>query len=308
MGVPSLNVELLRTFVTVVEAQGFTQAGARLHRTQPAVSIQVKRLEQLIERPLFVRRKGRLCGLTEAGEVLLGYARHMLRINDDALQAVGASGLAGKVRLGTPEDFASKYLPLVLSRFAAMHPRVQLEVCCDLSVKLLESVRGGQLDLALIRRNLEAKDGRGLYREPLHWVGSRMCQLIETDPLPLALFPEGCAYRAHAIDALAASGRAWRLAYVSPSLVGIQAAVLGGLGVSVLPDSSLLPGHRTLGPAEGLPPLPSVELALEIAPSGLSRAGESLVDYILGRVEDGVESLEPVSDEQLYATAAAESG
>lgn len=135
-----------------------------------------------------------------------------------------------------------------------------------------------------------------------------MCPLIETDPLPLAVFPEGCAYRAHAIDALAASGRAWRLAYVSPSLVGVQAAVLGGLGVSVLPDSSLLPGHRTLGMAEGLPPLPSIELALEIAPAGLSHAGESLVDYILGRVEDGFESLAPVSDEQACARVRVEGG
>ncbi len=284
----SLSIELLRTFVTVVETEGFTQAGARLHRSQAAISIQVRRLEELLDRRLFVRRQGRLIGLTESGEVLLSYAREMLRVNDEAVFAVSTSGLEGSVRLGTPEDFASNYLPLVLARFAEAHPRVRLEVRCDLSLNLLTALRHGQLDIALVRRDPQIGSEGGLYQEPLVWVRSRMFSPSSADPLPLALFPEGCSYRSHAIGALEAQGRSWRATYVSPSLTGIQAAVLGGLGVSALPQSALLPGLQALDQEDGFPPLPEIELAIEISPQGLSEVGASLIEYIEERVDAGV--------------------
>lgn len=289
MSQSNFNIDLLRVFVSVVEMDGFTQAGKRLHRTQATISLQIKRLEQMLERKLFDRKQGRLVGLTEAGESLLSYARQMLRINDEAFLAVTEPELEGTVRLGTPEDFASRYLPLVLAKFAQMYPRVRLEVRCDLSVNLLSAVRCGTLDIALVKREVGGDTGLGLCQEPLMWVGSLAYPHIDLSmPIPLAVFPDGCAYRTRALEVLEAQSRAWRVTYTSSSLTGIQAAVLGGLGISVLPKSAVLPGHKVLNDESGFPALPDIELALHVASRGQTKVWDRLIEYILEQVGAGL--------------------
>lgn len=289
MAESNFDIDLLRVFVTVVEMDGFTRAGKRLHRTQATISLQIKRLEQMIERRLFERRQGRLIGLTESGESLLSYARQILRINDEALLAVTEPELEGTVRLGTPEDFASRYLPLILAKFAQMHPRVRLEVRCDLSANLLSAVRCGMLDIVLVKREVGGDTGISVCQEPLMWVGSVAYPITDmATTLPLAVFPEGCAYRTRALDVLEAQGRQWRVTYTSSSLTGIQAAVLGGLGISVLPKSALLPGHKVLNGEIGFPVLPDIELALHVASRGQTKVWDRLIEYILERVKAGL--------------------
>ncbi len=261
---PNLDIDLLRAFVAVAETGSFTRAAGHLGRVQSAVSMQVKRLEEVAGQRLFDRSR-RKVALSPDGEVLLGYARRMLALNQAALSDLGQAAVAGRVRLGTA-DTAAYFLPGILARFAQALPRVQLEVRCDRSWHLLDALDAGELDLALVTQQGDRRGGRALRREPLVWASARGQTAHETDPLPLAVFAPGCAYRAAAMDALDRAGRAWRVAYSSTSVTGVQAAAVTGLAVGVLPQSALLKGMRVLGETDGLPPLPDYAITLHAAP------------------------------------------
>ncbi len=265
---PSLNIDLLRAFVAVAETGSFTRAAGRLGRVQSAVSMQVKRLEEVAGSRLFDRSRRRVA-LSEDGEVLLGYARRMLALNQAALSDLGQAAVAGRVRLGSA-DTAAYFLPGILARFARAYPRVQLEVRCDRSWHLLDALDAGDLDLALVTQQGDRGGGRALRREPLVWASARGQAAHETDPIALAVFAPGCAYRAAAMDALDRAGRRWRVAYSSTSVAGVQAAAMTGLAVGVLPQSTLLKGMRVLGVAEGLPPLADYAITLHAAPGHAS--------------------------------------
>jgi len=277
-----LDIDLLRSFVSVVDAGGFTRAGERVHRTQSTVSQQIRRLEDALGREL-LHRNGRQATPTEEGERLLSYARRILALAEEARDVVARPSGEGVVRLGVPEDFAAYRLAELLSRFARSRPGLRLDVRCGLSVRHARDLERGELDLALFKR--DAGEGRAraeaiaAWPERLHWVASRRHPVATNGSVPLAVFEQGCLYRNRAIHALEGAGRAWHLAYTSPNLAGIQAAVSAGLGVSILPDVAILPEHRVLGRRDGFPPIPATELALVAAP-GATPAVRRLADLL----------------------------
>ncbi|AWJ87086.1 LysR family transcriptional regulator (plasmid) [Azospirillum sp. TSH58] len=274
-----MDLGLLRTFVSVVDAGGFTRAGERVHKTQSTVSQQIRRLEEQVGLPL-LDRNSRAVALTDDGERLLGYARRLLALNDEANAVLSGRPAAEVVRLGVPEDYAVERLPRLLADFARANRRLRLDVRCDLSVRLRADVECGDLDIALVKQEPGRPGALRAWREPLCWVGPAAEDLHREDPLPLVLFPQGCVYRNRAVHELERAGRRWRVAYSSPNHAGVRAAVSGGLGVSVLPHSALPTGARFLGVADGLPALPETELAL--LTGGAARgAGVEMVTALL---------------------------
>ena len=277
-----LDLDLLRSFVSVVDAGGFTRAGERVHRTQSTVSQQIKRLEDTFGRPL-LHRNGKRVALTEEGERLLSYARRILALAQEAHQVVAQSAGEGVVRLGLPEDFAASRLAQVLARFARSRRGARLDVHCDLSVRLRDDLDRGELDLILFKRDAGERGGIACWPERLSWIASRRRELdVRRDPVPLVVFPQGCLYRNRAIHALEAAGRAWYIAYTSPNFYGIQAAVSVGLGISILPQAAILADHRVLGAKEGFARVPNTELALLAAPDAsptTRRLADILADF-----------------------------
>jgi DNA-binding transcriptional LysR family regulator len=274
-----LDLDLLRSFVSVVEAGGFTRAGERVHRTQSTVSQQIRRLEETFGRPL-LHRTGKHATPTEEGERLLSYARRILALAEEARDVVARPAGDGVVRLGIPEDFAANRLARVLSKFARSRPGLRLDVRCDLSVKLRSDLERGELDLALMKRDAGGTGAIAAWPENLNWVTSRSHPIDpQHNPIPLAVFPQGCLYRNRAIHALEAAGRGWHIAYTSPNFSGIQAAVSAGLGVSILPEASLLADHRVLQRKDGFPAITNTELALIAAPDA-SPATRRLADLL----------------------------
>jgi len=260
-----LDIDLLRSFVSVVDAGGFTRAGERVHRTQSTVSQQIKRLEDEVGRPLLVRN-GKQATLTEEGERLLSYARRILALEREARDVISRPVADGIVRLGIPEDFAAYRLAEMLSDFVRARPTLRLDVRCGLSVAHQRALELGELDLALFKRRAGQGDCVASWPEQLRWVTSREHPVdIRRDPVPLAVAEQGCLYRERLIHAIETAGRSWHIAYMSPNLPGIQAAVSAGLGVSILPEIAILPEHRVIDTAGGFPPITNTELALGVA-------------------------------------------
>lgn len=285
-GTRTLDLDLLRCFVTIAEMGSFTRAGERLGRTQSTISLQVKRLEDQLGRAVFDRTP-RSLNLTPDGERLLGPARQLLRLNDAAIAELFEPDMTGRVRIGVPEDFATAHLPSVLAAFAKAHPLVELEVTCDLTLNLLDRFHDGAFDLVLVKREPSARlEGVRVWREPLVWVARDQFAASGFDTVPLVVSPEPCVYRKRAIDALEAFGRKWRVAYTSTSLAGSQSAVNAGLGITVLPRE-MVPSYLTpiINDAE-LPPLYDTEIALIEAP-GLSQTAHRLAQHIVVALEKG---------------------
>lgn len=275
-----LDLDLLRSFVSVVDAGGFTRAGERVHRTQSTVSQQIRRLEAEVGRPL-LKRNGKQATLTEEGERLLSYARRILALAQEARDVVARPAAEGIVRLGLPEDFAAYSLTELLSDFARSRPGLRLDVRCGLSIDMRRGLERGELDLALLKREVGESGAIAAWPEQLYWVTSRQHPIdFDRDPLPLAVFYQGCLYRNRMVHALEAAGRAWHIGYTSPSLTGIQAAVSAGLGVAVLPKVAILPEHRMLGERDGFPPVSNTEVAL-IAGQDASAATLRLADLLV---------------------------
>jgi len=276
-----LDLELLRTLVAIADCGGFTRAAERLHRTQSAVSLQMQRLEETVGAPLF-RAAGRQRLLTEQGEILVGHARRLLAIHDEALGALSGAQLQGQIRFGSAQAFTEHSLPTVLARFARLHPNVRLEMRVEGNQKLIDAVHAGQLDLALVIQR-PGTGGESLGRLPLLWLAGTEARL-DAPPLPLALFDAPCPFRELALDALERERRPWRIAYTSPSLPGLLAAVRAGLGVTAQTPLSLGAGLRV---ATGeLPPLPEVEIALHRHPRAPAETAEPLAELVRGVVKE----------------------
>lgn len=274
----NLDLSLVRAFLAVAETQSFTRAGERLGRTQSAISLQIRRLEDQVGQPLLSRNPRHVVP-TGHGEAFLPLARRLLRLNDDILSGLAADDVEGQVRLGAPEDFATLHLPGVLAAFARSHPKISLSVTCDLTLNLLDRLRGGDLDIALVKREPLGPDlGVRVWREPLVWVGLDE-NAFRGGTTPLVAAPSPCVYRKRAIAALDAVGRSWRAAYTSPSLAGQLAALRAGLGVSVLPRE-MVPGDLTVL-TDDLPVLSDAEIALLRASTAVPPAAERLADFIL---------------------------
>ncbi|WP_334165301.1 LysR substrate-binding domain-containing protein [Phenylobacterium sp.] len=281
----NLDLDLVRTFVAVAEARSFTRAGERLGRTQSAVSLQIRRLEDRLGRQL-LSRDPRHVTLSADGEAFLPEARRLLRLNDDIVGRLTEGDVEGEVRLGSPEDFATVHLPEILGEFAKAHPRVTLTVTCDLTLNLLDRLRDGALDLALVKREPLGPDlGVRVWRESLVWAAADPGVLDRSDAAPLVVAPSPCVYRRRAITALETAGRPWRIAYTSPSLAGQHAALRAGLGVTVLPRDMTPPDLALLGPESGLPALADAEIALMRATTAVPPAAERLAGFILSSLD-----------------------
>ena len=277
-----LDLELLRSFVSVVDAGGFTRAGERVHRPQSTVSQQIRRLEEMLGHPL-LRRNGKPVSLTEQGERLLSYARRILALEQEAREVVAKPASEGVLRLGMPEGFAVYRLTELLSDFARARPGLRLDVRCGLSVNLRQALERGELDLAMFKRDAGEGPAIATWPEHLHWVTSKTHPVdFNRDPLPLAMSEPGCLYRRRMIHAAESAGRSWHVAYTSPNLPGIQAAVSVGLGVSILPKVAILPEHRALTTKDGFPPITDTEVALVAAPGAspaTRRLAETLAEF-----------------------------
>ena len=277
-----LDLELLRSFVSVVDAGGFTRAGERVHRTQSTVSQQIKRLEDDVGQPLLIRN-GKDITPTEAGERLLSYARRLLALEEEARDVLARPGNEGAVRLGVPEDFAAYRLAKLLGSFSRSHPGLRLDVRADQSLDLKRDLERGDLDLALFKRVAGEKGGIAVWPERVHWVTSKSHPIdARAGSVPLIGFPLGCLYRASAIRALESEGRAWHMAYSSSSLAGIQAAIAAGMGLGILSEMSIQADHRVLTAKDGFAPIDKTEVALVAAPAASPatlRLAERLAEY-----------------------------
>ncbi|MEN0105723.1 MAG: LysR family transcriptional regulator [Pseudomonas sp.] len=254
-----LDLELLKTLVCVVDEGSFTRAAERVHRTQSTVSQQVRRLEESLGHALLLRdRSGNQVTATTQGELLAQYARRLLALAQEAEEAMASDGTLQSLRLGVPEDFDTQRMTALLASFAGARPEARLETVSGMSVDLRRKLASGELDIALLKREPGSGECLASWPERLVWVKGQQAELAE-QPLPLALFPQGCLYRQRAIRSLDKARRPWRIAFGSASLTGIQAAVASGLGVSVLPESAVLAQHSR---CDDLPALAPSELAL----------------------------------------------
>jgi DNA-binding transcriptional LysR family regulator len=280
----NLPTDLLRSFVTVAELGGVTSAGDVLGRSQPAVSLQIKRLEDMLSLPLFDRANRRL-KLTAAGQKLFDYARQMLALNDEAVANLTRPRISGNVHLGIPNEFAASFLPAILQRYARSHPKVTVQVTCDLSVNLLQRLQQGEFDLALaLHDHMAPETSARAWMEDVVWVGAPGATAYRESPLPLIVAPQGCVYRARVIRALDSLGQAWRIAYTSPNFSGIRAGVSAGLGITAVARSTVTEGLKILSLPDRLPRLPDVEMGLHYDRESISAAAYRLVEFITAHV------------------------
>ncbi len=271
----NLPMDVLRSFLAISEYGGFTQAGEVLGRSQAAISLQIKRLESSLGKPLFVR-SGHTIALTQDGETLMDYARQILSLNDQALMNLQQKTVAGAVRLGIPSEFATALLPRILRRFSTENPGVTLEVNCDLSRNLLADVKRGKYDLVLGLHPSTAEAGRNLVKaDRLVWVASRDFQVPgsgQDESLPIICAPEGCIYRSAALAGLDEKQIPWRVVYTIQDLSGIQSAIEEGLGATVLAESTVPRSLRVFGTSSQLPSLGKIGISLI---SGTKQPGEA---------------------------------
>lgn len=270
-----LQTDWLKCFVAAVDAGSLSAAAPEIHRSQSAVSMQIRKLEAAVGRRLLLRGPRRL-ELTHDGQVLLGYARRLLDLHAEAQSALQDEPVTGVVRLGVPDDYASRYLTPVLKRFAPRHGGVEIQLDCEQSTALIPRVARGDLDLALVSRD-HARRGTLLFHEPMAWVGSAQFDVWSRSPLPIAVYEPASLARRSAIESLALQGRPYKVVYNSSSLAGQIAAVESGLAVAALTLCSA-PAHlRVLGPEHGLGPLAPMEVAVyRSRASRSSRAVDSL--------------------------------
>jgi DNA-binding transcriptional LysR family regulator len=291
----ALDADLLRAFVLIAEGRSFTEAAEMLGRTQSAVSMQIKRLEETLGQKVLSRGKGGDVVLTPHGEFLLAHARQILSLNDEVVQMFRAPALAGTVRLGTPDDYAFGYLPPILKRFADTHPAVQVDVLCAPSNELIARLKDGELDLTLSSEGHQPKNWPTvqLWRGPLVWVTSSRHAPHRLDPLPLALAQvdtnasRNCDWARAATTALDRAGRRYRMAYSSGSQVGTHAPVLAGLAVTVSTLSWLPDGLRPMRADEGLPPLPEFGIVLLKG----RRPRQPMTDALAAQIEAGFKAV-----------------
>lgn len=276
----NIPTDLLRTFVKAVDLGSFTRAADAVGRTQSAISLQVRRLEEMLDVQLFVRGTHRV-KLTDEGEVLAGYARRILALNDEAVSSLQRPKVAGIVRLGAPHEYTASLLPVILGKFAQSHPGVMLEVTCDLSKNLLARQQKGEFDLVIALHD-DPGETRGIkvLTEPLVWITDLDHTRHTQRPLPLVVAPPPCIYRNRVLQTLGRLSLPWRIVYTSSSYSGIVAAVRAGLGVTLLAASTAPEGVRTLDERDGFPAMGELDVRLHMSDENATEAARCLADYI----------------------------
>jgi DNA-binding transcriptional LysR family regulator len=261
MQLTNLDIDVLRTLAAAMDLGGFGRAAERMGRSQSAVSLQMRRLEERVGRPLFCRQ-GRKLMLTDAGSVVLDYARRILELNDQAVAVARGISIDGSLRFGVPQDFGDTWLPAVLARFTRAHPAVLIEARVDRTNGLAERIAQGGLDLALLWGDPPPPHAMAVGRLPMAWIGPKGYVAAPGDTIPLALFEPPCVFRQPGIEALKRQRQPWRLAFSSPSLGGVWAAAASGLGITIRTRLGLPRHLAALGKASGLPKLPEIGLSL----------------------------------------------
>jgi DNA-binding transcriptional LysR family regulator len=278
MRAPMLDPELLMAFVAVADHRSFTRAAVMLNRTQSAVSMQIKRLEERLQVELFQRTKVNV-SLSTAGESFLGYARRILTLSEEAIGRLHDHKMEGRVRLGVMEDYGTLIIPPLLTAFIAGHPLINVEMETGLTCSMPDRL-GDAFDLVIAMHPAGRGEGQFLRREQALWAGSPDHRTGDLNPLPLALYFQGCLFRQWAMEALDAAKRPWRLAFVSHSQGAVEAIVAQGLAVTVV-KAGTFPQHlRSLGIGDGMPRLPEADICLHRAP-GLSPAADLLAKHLV---------------------------
>jgi len=286
MRTTNLPTDLLRTFITAIDLGGYTRAAEMLGRSQPAVSLQMQRLEALLGNRLIIQ-SGREMKLTEDGKALAVLARQILRLNDIAVGQFERVGVTQALRVGLPIDYAVQILQKELTEYAGREAAGTVEIHCDLSRNLLKMLHRDEIDVALAL--FPGSDQQYLarqWREQPVWVASATRRFDADLPVPLVTHPEGCEYRNRMMAALTANRRDWRIAYSSPGIGELQNAVLDGLGASALTVPTLLDGIRKLKPVEGFSELAPLHLGLFYKHSRLGSAGHKAVDHLASIIDD----------------------
>lgn len=281
LNLPLLDSDVLRTFVAIAELNSFARAAEQVHRTPSAVSMQIRRLEETLGCPVF-SREGRQVRLTSEGQALIGYARRILRLNNEAVRLFRAPAIEGVVRLGSPADFGTRFMPAILARFAATHPSVEVDVVLNGSGYLDDLLRKKQIDLTLLTASADnplASGGEVVFTEPLCWTGLENGDAHRRSPLPLALSIDGCPWREAALTALDAADRPYRIAYESFHSAGQEAALVAGLAVAPFPDSVIETPLQRLDERHGLPPIGDYNVILK-ASRRMGPAAHALHDHV----------------------------
>jgi DNA-binding transcriptional LysR family regulator len=285
----NLPTDLLRTFVSVIDLGGYTRAADALGRTQPAVSLQMKRLEELLDARL-ITHEGRELKLTEEGEALAVYARQLLRLNDEAVAKLKGRSARGQLRVGLPTDFSVAFLQEAIAGFVRENAQVTMSITCDLSRRLIDMLHADDLDIAiaLLAQDKNPYLVRSWEETPI-WAVAREAAVQRQEAVPLVTHPEGCEYRRRMTAALRAEGRDWRIAYTTPEIGGLQRAVSAGIGVTALTRKTLLPDMRALSARDGFPALEPIRIGLFYKHQRLSAAGLMLVDSLISRMDEAAE-------------------
>lgn len=278
---PVLDLDLLKTLVAIADTGNFSAAAEAVFRTPSAVSMQVKRAEELLGRPLF-NRDSRSVTATPDGELLLQHGRRMLALNKEMVRQFVKPDIAGIVRLGAPDDMAERALPDMLRRFAQSHCGVTVDVVVDSSTSLLKKIQDNELDVAMVTCDPRAdipKTIEIIFEERLTWAGARNGVAFEKNPLPISVWEEGCAWRNTGLKSLQDLKRDYRIAFMSAHISGQRAAIMADLAVAPIPASSCVSGIVELGEKQGLPTLANYALGMVLAKQ-LSKPAKAAADHL----------------------------
>ncbi len=280
----------LKCFLAIVETGSFTKASQQVQRTQSAITQQMGNLEKTLGKRLFDR--GKQIRLTRDGEVFLSYANKIQALYLEVLDRFKYPELEGEIRFGLPEDFATMFLSDVLVDFSRLHPRVLLNVECDLTLNLFDRFKKSAFDMVLVKmsRPEDFPNGYEVWSEPLEWMGKKayIVSLEKKMPLPLVLSPQPCVYRSIAIEALERAGIRWRIVFTSPSYAGIVAAVKAGMGITALPRT-MMPDTLELIREDFLPPLPDIHVSL-LKQTDKNECMQSLEDFLIKKLAPNIYS------------------
>lgn len=274
----------LECFLAVTETGSFTRAAEKVARTQSAVSQQITKLETQVGKPLFVRSKNLI--LTSEGEILLTYAKKIIQLNREAIDRFKQPQLQGEIRFGLPEDFASVFLSEILTEYTSLHPRILLNVECDLTLNLFERFKKKEFDLVLVKMNRpeDFPNGINVWSEKLEWVGNHdFFDLNNEEPIPLILSPQPCVYRSRAIKSLEKKKRKWRIVFSSHSYAGTIAAVKAGMGVTVLPRNMVPSKLEIIRSGHNIPNLDDTHISL-LKHNSQNAAVNSLENFVIERL------------------------
>jgi DNA-binding transcriptional LysR family regulator len=277
-----LDLDLLRSFLSVQQTASFSRAAAVLGRSQPAISLQIKRLEERAGVTLFDRSRSGDVRLTPAGETLMRYAHEILALHDDAVSTLAAPAMKSRLRLGILEELGHNRLPQILRAFNRAAPKASPQIQVSLSNQLVNDMLQNRLDLAVVAGDRNYPQGVMAWSEPIIWVASNAVPLALRQPLPLVLLPEPCWYRRSAIQVLDEAGVQWTQACLSTTMTGIRATVIAGLGLSAMGKSEVGEGLRIIESELNLPRLPSADIMVYYRTRDLAKVAKALAAEIRG--------------------------